>query len=180
MNTPKHWFFLLPVLLAPLLYGQSASHVEMAQVESHPSVRTVPLTAELQPFLQTEIQARVPGYVERVLVDRGTVVRQGQLLVQLSAPEMDSQTSAAEATLHQAESDLSQAQAQAAATSSTYERTADAAKTPGAVAGNELLQVQKQKDASDALVESRKAAVKAAQDHLNAAREMQNYLRVVA
>jgi RND family efflux transporter MFP subunit len=152
----------------------------MAKVESRSLTRTVPLTAELEPFLQTDIQARVPGYVERVLVDRGSVVRRGELLVQLSAPEMDSQTSAAEATLHQAESDLDLAQAQAAAAASTYQRMAEAAKTPGAIAGNELLQAQKQKDAADALVASRKASVRTAEDHLKATSAMQSYLRVVA
>jgi RND family efflux transporter MFP subunit len=57
---------------------------------------------------------------------------------------------------------------------------ADAAKTPGAVAGNELVQAQKQKDASEALVLSRKAAMESASSRLKATGEMQLYLRVVA
>lgn len=180
MHIPKHWAVLLSLSFAPLLHGQAGSHVEMAKVESRSLSRIVPLTAALAPFLQTDIEARVPGYIEHVLVDRGSVVHRGQLLVQLSAPEMGSQTSAAEATLHQAEGDLSQALAQAAAVTSTYERLAEAAKTPGAVAGNELVQAQKQKDAADALIQSRKAAVKTAADRLKAAGDMQNYLRVLA
>jgi RND family efflux transporter MFP subunit len=180
MHTPKHWIVLLPLSIAPFALAQTTSHVEMAKVESHSLARSVPLTAELVPFLQTDIEARVPGYVERVLVDRGSAVRRGQLLVQLTAPEMASQTSAAEATLHQAEGDLSQAEAQAAAVASTYDKLAEAAKTHGAVAGNELIQAQKQKDAADALVASRKAAVKTASDRLKVTSEMQSYLRVVA
>ena len=95
-------------LVIPLVYclpalSQSPAHVEMVKVESRPSARTVPLTAELAPFLQTDIEARSPGYVEKVLVDRGSQVHKGQLLVQLSAPEINSQTAATEATLHQAE-----------------------------------------------------------------------------
>jgi multidrug efflux pump subunit AcrA (membrane-fusion protein) len=124
-----------PIALAPFLHGQGAPHVEMVKVESRSLTRTVPLTAELAPFLKADTEARVPGYVERVLVDRGSMVRRGQLLVQLSAPEMASQTSAAESAVHQAEGDLSQAQAQAAAMASTYDKLAEAAKTPGAVAG---------------------------------------------
>lgn len=180
MHTPKHWPVLLSLSFALLLHGQAPPHLEMAKVESHSLARTVPLTAELAPFLQTDIEARVPGYVQRVLVDRGSVVHRGQLLVQLSAPEMSSQTSAAEAALHQAEGDLSQAQAQAAAAASTYDKLAEAAKTPGAVAGNELIQAQKQGDAAQALVASRRAAVKTAADRLKATGEMQSYLRVVA
>jgi membrane fusion protein, multidrug efflux system len=180
MHIPKHWVVLLPLSITPLIHGQAAAHVEMAKVESRSLARTVPLTAELAPFLQTDIEARVPGYVERVLVDRGSMVRRGQLLVQLSAPEMGSETSAAEATLHQAEGDLSQAQAQAAGAASTYDKLAEAAKTPGAVAGNELVQAQQQKEAATALVASRKAAMKTAEDRLKATGEMQSYLRVVA
>src|ERR1700760_2924500 len=141
MSNHKRVRLLLPLVccMAAAL-SQSPAHVEMAKVESRSSARTVPLTAELAPFLQTDIEARSPGYVETVLVDRGSLVRRGQLLVELSAPEMTAQTSAAEANLHQAEGDLSQAEAQAAATESTYEKLAEAAKTPGAVAGNELIQ----------------------------------------
>jgi membrane fusion protein (multidrug efflux system) len=180
MHIPKHWVVLLSLSIAPLVHGQAAPHVEMAKVESRSLARTVPLTAELAPFLQTDIEARVPGYVERVLVDRGSVVHRGQLLVQLDAPEMSSQTSAAEATLHQAEGDLSQAEAQAAAAASTYDKLLEAAKTPGAVAGNELIQAQKQKEAADAFVASRRAAVRTAGDRLKATGEMQGYLRVAA
>src|ERR1700760_2310990 len=140
MSIHKHARLLLPLVCCLSALSQSAAHVEMAKVESRSLARTVPLTAELAPFLQTDIEARVPGYVERVLVDRGSIVHRGQLLVELSAPEMTAQTSAAEANLHQSEGDLSQAEAQAAATESTYEKLAEAAKTPGAVAGNELIQ----------------------------------------
>jgi RND family efflux transporter MFP subunit len=179
---PNLRFALLSSLLLVSLPGlsQGASHVEMAKVESRSLSRTVPLTAELAPYLQTDLEARVPGYVEKVLVDRGSEVRRGQLLVQLSAPEMQSETSAQESNLHQAESDLAQAEAQAAATASTYARLVEAAKTPGAVAGNELIQVEKQRDASVALVESRKAAVRAASDRVKTTKDMESYLRVTA
>lgn len=180
MRTPNCLIAFTCFSFVPLLWAQAAPHVEMAKVESRPLSRTVPLTAELTPYLQTDIEARVPGYVERVLVDRGSDVRRGQLLVQLSAPEMGSQTSASEAALHQAEADASQAEAQAAGAASSYGRMAEAAKTPGAVAGNELLQAQKQKEAAEALVQSRKAGVKTAADRLKAAEAMQGYLRVTA
>jgi multidrug resistance efflux pump len=35
--------------------------------------------------VQTDIEAGAPGYVEKVLVDQGSLVRHGQLLVQLLA-----------------------------------------------------------------------------------------------
>lgn len=146
--------------------SQNPAHVEMVKIESRLSARTVPLTAELAPFLQADIEARSPGYVEKVFVNRGSQVHKGQLLVQLSAPESNSQTAASEASLHQVEAEVAQAEAQAAAAESTAAKLQEAAKTLGAVAGNELLQVQKQRDAAQALVDSRKAAVRAAKERL--------------
>ena len=170
---------LLLVCCLPAI-SQSLAHVEMVKVESRASARTVPLTAELAPFLQTDIEARAPGYVEKVLVDRGSLVHKGQLLVQLSAPEINSQTAASEANLHQAEAEAAQAEAQEAAAESTSTKLQEAAKTPGAVAGNELLQAQKQWDAAQALVDSRKSAVRTAKERLLASQAMESYLRVIA
>lgn len=179
MSSHKRLVLATFLLCLPAL-GQAPKHVEFATVESRTPSKTVILPAELAPFLQTDIEARVPGYVERVLVDRGSDVRRGKLLVQLSAPELTAQTAAAESTLHQAEADESQAEAQAAAAESTFDRLQEAAKTPGAIAGNELIQAEKQRDAAKSLVESRKAAIRAAQDRLRAAKETEGYLRVTA
>src|SRR3954452_4535471 len=91
MSIHKRIWFFLPLVCCVSALAQSAVHVEMSRVESRSSARTVPLTAELAPFLQTDIEARSPGYVEKVLVDRGSQVHKGQVLVQLSAPEINSQ-----------------------------------------------------------------------------------------
>jgi RND family efflux transporter MFP subunit len=180
MSIHKCVCFLFPLMCCINAFSQAPAHVEMVKVESRSSARTVPLTAELAPFLQTDIEARSPGYVEKVLVDRGSPVHRGQLLVELSAPEINAQTVASEASLHQAEAELAQAEAQAAAAESTSASMQEAAKTPGAVAGNELVQVQKQRDAAQALVSSRKAAVRTAKERLQMSRSMESYLRVTA
>jgi membrane fusion protein, multidrug efflux system len=171
---------LLTLAVSLQASAQTPAHVEFATVESRNPSRTVALPAELAPFLQADIEARVPGYIERVFVDRGSKVRRGQVLVELSAPEMKAQTAAAEATLHQAEADQSQAEAQAAGIESTFARLQEASKTPGAVAGNELVQLEKERDAAQSLVGSRKAATRAAEDRLRATKELEGYLRVTA
>lgn len=166
--------FCLPAI------AQAPAHVEFATVESRNLSRTVSLPAELAPFLQADIEARVPGYIEQVLVDRGSAVRRGELLVVLSAPELKAQTAAAESTLHQAEADESQAEAQAAAAQSTFARMQEASKTPGAIAENELIQAEKQRDAARSVIESRKAATRAALERFHATQETEGYLRVLA
>jgi membrane fusion protein, multidrug efflux system len=171
-------YFVLP--FATCAVAQNATQVALVKVERHSASRTVPLTAELLPYLQTDIEARVPGYVEQVLVDRGSVVHRGELLVQLSAPEMRSETNAAESMLRLAEAEEAEARAQAAGAASTYARLEEAVKTPGAVAENELVQAEKQKEAADSLLLSRTAAVRAANARMLASGEMESYLRVRA
>jgi membrane fusion protein (multidrug efflux system) len=171
-------YFVLPFAFCAA--AQNARQVALVKVESHSASRTIPLTAELLPYLQTDIEARVPGYVEQVLVDRGSVVHRGEVLVQLSAPEMRSEMNASESMLRQAEAEEAEARAQADAAASTYARLEEAAKTPGAVAGNELVQTEKQKDAADSLLLSRTAAVRAAKARMVASGEMESYLRVRA
>src|SRR5262249_17320700 len=132
-------------------------------VVAKPISRTIELPGELQPFLSVPLHARVQGYVERVTVDRGATVRQGDVLVELSAPEITARIAEAEAKVRAAESDRLQAEAQQAAAQSTFERLKKAAETPGAVAGNELVQVEKQVEAAQALVRARQQAVQAAE-----------------
>ena len=107
--------------------------------------------------------AAFPQDVEKVLVDRGDVVKPGQLLVELSAPEMAARIAEAESRVHAAESDRLQAEAQLSAAQSTYDKLKKAAETPGVIAGNELTIAEKQVDAARALVNARLQAVGAAQ-----------------
>ena len=101
-------------------------------------------------------------------MDRGDVVKPGQLLVELSAPEMAARIAEAESRVHAAESDRIQAEAQLAAAQSTWDKLKKAAETPGVIAGNELILAEKQVDAARALVNARQQAVSAAESAVRA------------
>jgi RND family efflux transporter MFP subunit len=73
-----------------------------------------------------------------------------------------------------------QAESQAAAVESTFVRLQEASKTPGAIAENELVQAEKQRDAARSVVESRKEAARSASERLRATQETEGYLRVTA
>jgi membrane fusion protein, multidrug efflux system len=162
---------------APLAWPQS---VDLVPVVSKKASRMADLPGEFLPFMSVSLHARVPGYVERILVDRGSVVKEGQPLAELSAPEMAARIAEAESKVQGAESDRLQAEAQLAAAQSTYDRLKKAAETPGAIAGNELVQMEKQVEAAQALVRSRQQASRAAEAAVNAEKEMQSYLRITA
>jgi len=157
-----------------------AQTVELVTVISKPVFRTVELPAELQPYLSVSLHAKVKGYVERVLVDRGSAVKQGDLLAELNAPEMKAQVAEAESKAQATGSDRLQAEAQLAASQSTYDRLRKAAETPGAVAGNELVQAQKQVEAAQALVRAREEASRAARAAVQAQKDLEGYLKIVA
>src|SRR5579872_6274562 len=152
----------------------------LAPVISKPVSRTIDLPGEFLPFLSVSLHAKVPGYVDRVLVDRGSVVKKGDLLAELSAPEMTAQIAEAQSKVQAAEADRLQAEAQLAAAQSTYERTKTAAQTPGAVAGNELVMAQKQTEAAQALLNSRQQAGRAAEAAVRALQDLQAYLKITA
>src|SRR3954453_19458852 len=134
----------------------SAQSVKFAKVVSKRVARTTELPGEFYSFLSVQLHAKVPSYVEKVLVDRGSFVKEGELLVQLSAPQMMAHISQAQAQLTSAESDETQAAAQLAAAQSTYSRLQEASKTPGAVAENDIVQAKQQTEAAEALVQSRR------------------------
>src|SRR5579859_6183035 len=150
--------FLPAFVIAALTVG-SAQTTELAPVVSKPISRTIDLPGEIQPFQSVSLHAKVRGYVDSVLVDRGSAVKQGQLLAVLTAPEMKSQIAEAESKVQVAESDRLQAEAQLAAAQSTYERLKKAAETPGAIAGNEVVLAQKQVEAAQALVQAKRQSV---------------------
>src|SRR5262245_14061220 len=122
----------------------AAQTVELVPVVSKPVARTVQIPGELAPYLAVSLHAKINGYVEQVLADRGNAVRSGQLLVELSAPELKAQISGAESRVESAEAERAQAEAQFAAAQSTYERLQKANETAGAIAGNELVLAEKQ------------------------------------
>jgi RND family efflux transporter MFP subunit len=163
-----------------LFLTASLAAQDLAPVISRQVSRTVELPGEFLPFLSVDLHAKVAGYVERVLVDRGSVVRKGELLVELTAPEMTARLAEAQSRAQAAEADRLQAVAQVGAAQSTYERLKKAAATPGAVSGNELIQAEKQVEAAQALVHAREEAVRAAQGVVRAEQDLQAYLKITA
>jgi RND family efflux transporter MFP subunit len=178
--TRNRTFLFSACVIALVAQPGQAQTVDLTAVVSKAVSRTVELPGEFLPFLTVSLHARVPGYVDRVLVDRGSIVRQGDLLVELSAPEMAAQTAEAESKVAAAEADRLQAEAQLAAAQSTCERTRKAAETPGAIAGNELILAEKQVDAATALLNSRKQASSAAEAAVRSLKDLQAYLRISA
>src|SRR4051812_1122346 len=126
--------------------------IDVVTVVSKPLDTTLQLEGELAPYERVAIFARANGFVSQVLVDRGSHVKQGQLLVTIVAPELGAQRAEAQAKL---QSDKT-----------TFDRLKAASQTPGAVAGNEVAVAE--------------AAVQVDQARLDSLRAMEQYLAVTA
>lgn len=166
-------FFVVAVVTAQ-------TSVQVVRVVSKAVERQVTLPGEFRPYLAVAIFARVTGFLRQIDVDRGSVVKQGQLLATLEAPEMQAQVVEAQSKAQAIELQRAEAVAKLAAAQSTYDRLRTAATTPGVVAENDVVVGEKTVEAAQALVRSYEDSIKAAQAQVQAVRDLEEYLRIKA
>jgi RND family efflux transporter MFP subunit len=118
------------------------------------------------PFDAVNLFPKVNGFVKELYVDRGSIVKKGQLLVVLEAPEMESQLQAANSRYVQAQED-------AQASKEKYQRLSDAAKEPGAVSPLDL-------DNAKSKMQADQAMVNAEHSNVQSVKTMFGYLRIYA
>jgi RND family efflux transporter MFP subunit len=153
---------------------------DVVKVISKSAERKIQLPGEFQPYQQVAIYAKVSGFLDKVNVDVGSIVKTGDLLATLVAPELAAQRLEATAKVRAAESQRAEARAKVAAAESTYERLKAASATPGAIAGNELIQAEQQVAAAQAQVRAVEGSIQAAEASVAAIRDMEDYLKVTA
>ncbi len=62
------------------------------------AARTIKLPGEIHGFYETPIYAKISGYVKQMFVDKGALVKAGQLVAIIESPETDQQVRNAKAT----------------------------------------------------------------------------------
>jgi len=78
--------------------NQAGPHVLVADVLQAPPTRVISLPASIRGYDETDIYAKVPGYLKTIKVDKGDRVKRGQVLAVLESPELDHQVENARAT----------------------------------------------------------------------------------
>ncbi|HTD98437.1 MAG TPA: efflux RND transporter periplasmic adaptor subunit [Mucilaginibacter sp.] len=68
--------------------------------------------ASIQGLQNIEIRTKVDGFVEKIYVDEGSIVKKGQLLFKINAPQYQQEVRTAEAGIKTAEADVSSANLQ--------------------------------------------------------------------
>ena len=139
---------------------------------------TLEIASEFQPFQEIDVYAKVSGYIQKLYVDWGTHVKQGQLLAVLEIPELQQQLQQDEASVRRSDQELSRAREELNRAQSaynvahlTYTRLADVQKSRPELVAQQEIDVAQGKDLeASAGVSAPKDALAAAEQALLAAK----------
>ena len=154
--------------------------VDTVKVASGKLAIAVRLPGELQAYEAVAVYPKVPAFVDSITVDRGSVVKSGQLMARLVAPELAAQRAEAQSKLQGAEAQRVEAEAKLASDDGTYQRLKSASATPGVVAGNDLEIAQKAVEGDRARLEAVRKSAQAAEASLKSITEIESYLQIRA
>jgi len=175
--------------------GSSITPVAVALVKSSALSNQITLSGDFVPFQEVDVHAKVSGYIKKIYVDVGDHVEAGQVLAVLEVPELSAQVQGAEATvrrsqdaIHQAKSDLNEAESLHAATHLDYTRLKQASESrPGLIAQQELDDAEAKDKEGEAQISADEAAFSEAENQLAVAGSeekrlsaMSDYTRIVA
>ncbi len=164
------------------------NQVPVVTVASGMMDRAIELPAELQAFRDVKLHSKLKGFVSWIGVDRGSKVAAGQVLIKLTAPEIDAQVEELGAKLAAARAGYAEALSQLEADKATQlelqakldsdrltlQRLKQAAQEPGAVAQNEVDTAAKTVEGDQARINAARSKVKAAQSVVGAKQQSIN------
>ena len=97
-----------------------APTVAVVKVERRDLTSALSIASEFQPFQEVSVYAKVSGYIQKLYVDWGTRVKEGQLLAVLDIPELEQQIQQDEASVKKSEQDLARAREELTRAESAY------------------------------------------------------------
>jgi RND family efflux transporter MFP subunit len=150
----------------------NAPRVGVVKVARHDLASDLEISSEFEPFQEINVYAKVSGYIQKLYVDWGTHVKQGQLLAVLEIPELQQQLQQDEAAVRRSDQDLSRAREELNRAESSYKvahlsytRLADVQKSRPELVAQQEVDVAQGKDVEAS------AGVSAAKDSLAASEQ---------
>ncbi len=166
------------------------------------------LPGEIEAYQDVLIYPKVPGFIKEIKVDRGSLVKKGDLLVSMYAPEYlakrhefvakvegaKAALAAEESQLQDLKAELEKERANLLADQSTYQRVYAASLVPGVIADNDVVQWSqtvnvdrqavnssiKKVNAKDHAVQMRRAEVDAMVKAFESFADFASYLQIYA
>jgi RND family efflux transporter MFP subunit len=156
---------------------QPAITVGVTTVVKKTLSRQITLSSELVPFQEIDVYAKESGYVQKLDVDYGTRVKQGQVMATLEIPELQAQLQEDQAEIksardqvNRAQHELNRYQAQYKSLHLGYTRLNTVFENqPGIVAQQEVDDAQGKDIAAASQVDAGQAALEAAQSQFTVA-----------
>ncbi len=173
----------------------AAVAASVVRVSRHDLSHDLEIASEFVPYQEIDVDAKVSGYLQKLYIDWGTHVRQGQLMAVVEVPELEAEVARDEAAVQRDAQDVSRAKQELLRAQSAYEvahltytRLHGVQKTQPGLVAQEEVDVARGKDAeTSAAVSASEAALAAAQQQLSADRSasqrdkvMFNYARITA
>lgn len=160
--------------------NQTASTAPVVKVVRRDLSNDLQIASEFIPYQEIAVHAKVSGYVEKLLINWGTHVKEGQLMAVLDVPELQAQVSRDQAAVQRSEQNVAGAReellrGQSAYTVAhlTYQRFAGVQKTePGLVSQEEVDLANGKNQEGAAAVSAAKDALAAAQQELAVNKDM--------
>jgi RND family efflux transporter MFP subunit len=132
----------------------SEATISAVKVVSKTLFREDQLPSEVEAYQDVLIYPKIPGFVKWLGVDRGSVVKEGQLIAEMYAPEYlasrneglakvaneKAALAAEESNLQDVQAELKKREANLLADQSTYQRVYSASLVPGVIADNDVVQ----------------------------------------
>jgi RND family efflux transporter MFP subunit len=180
------WIFFVTVLSVFATGCGDAHKADAADVPQAAVVKvqrksissTLEIASEFLPYQEIDVYAKVSGYIQKLYVDWGTHVKEGQILAVLEIPELQQQLLQDEASVRRADQEVSRAREEQTRAESaysvahvTYTRLADVQKSRPELVAQQEIDVAQGKDLeASAGVSSSKDALAAAEQALLAAK----------
>lgn len=157
----------------------AASGADVPAVAATPATRgdlsqVLTIAAEFRPYQEIDVHAKVAGYVQKIPVDVGDHVKEGDLLAVLEVPELQNEVQQDKASIERAAEEVNRAQADLERAQSAHEAshlsserlTAAGKERPKLIAQQDLDDAASRDRQAEAQVATAKAAIAAAQGQL--------------
>ncbi len=180
------WQYAAP-MLAPKKHvavnsDDGPQEMPCATVVSRVLDRIDQLPGEIQAYQDVALFPKIPGFIDWIGIDRGSIVKKGDVLVRMYAPEYLAKRNEALAKVQEADSNLKQSESKLISSKaqlreviatwrgddSTYARLKAASLTPGVVAYNDVVVLSQRVAAEEETVHSWESRVKAAEKEVSA------------
>jgi RND family efflux transporter MFP subunit len=159
--------------------ASSAPLVSVATARRAPATMEKILPGNALPFREAALYSRSTGFLKQWLVDIGDRVKDGQLIAEISAPDVDDQLAQARANLLLAKANLSVSEANAALAETTLAR--DLATGVGVgVSAQAIDQDKAQVKTTKSQIESAKANIQVNEATVKQYADLQSFEKIVA